>query len=58
MPAWLEIVMATYEYLDCYNPVYAENVVVEYMKRYATGASIGCGDSVRRLLAFTMVVDG
>jgi len=29
------------EYLDCYNPVYAENVVVEYMKRYATKRRLG-----------------
>ena len=29
------------EYLDCYNPVYAENVVVEYMKRYATERRLG-----------------
>ena len=29
------------EYLDCYDPVYAENVVVEYMKRYATERRLG-----------------
>ena len=29
------------EYLDCYDPVYAENVVVEYMKRYATKRRLG-----------------
>ena len=29
------------EYLDCYDPVYAENVVVEYMKRYAIERRIG-----------------
>jgi len=31
----------TGKYLDCYNPVYAENVVVEYMKRYATKRRLG-----------------
>ena len=29
------------KYLDCYNPVYAKNVVVEYMKRYATERRLG-----------------
>jgi hypothetical protein len=29
------------EYLDCYDPVYAEKVVVEYMKRYATKRRLG-----------------
>ena len=29
------------DYLDCYDPVYAENVVVEYMKRYATKRRLG-----------------
>lgn len=29
------------EYLDCYDPVYAESVVVEYMKRYAIKRRIG-----------------
>jgi|TARA_E500000305_G_scaffold108462_1_gene110927 hypothetical protein len=31
----------TGEYLDCYDPLYAEDVFVEYMKRYAIESRLG-----------------